>query len=102
MSAIAYTVTASFPDERRRAEYLAWLEDGHVDAVIAAGARSAVIVAVDDPADPPRVQTRYIFSTRESFDRYLRQHAPGLREEGLRRFGPETGVRFAREVGRVI
>jgi hypothetical protein len=102
MAAIAYTVTATLPDEQRRAEYIGWLEDGHVDAVIAAGARSAMIVSVEEPVEPPRVHTRYIFSTREALEQYLRLHAPALREEGLRRFGPETGVRFAREVGRVI
>ncbi len=102
MPSIAYTVTATFPDERTRREYLAWLEDGHVDAVIAAGAHSAAIVTVESPADPPTVHTRYIFATREALETYLEHHAPALREDGLRRFGPETGVRFAREIGRVI
>ncbi|HZW09123.1 MAG TPA: DUF4286 family protein [Phycisphaerales bacterium] len=102
MAAIAYTVTATLPDEGRRAEYITWLQDGHVDAVIAAGARSAMIVSVEEPREPPRVHARYIFPTREALELYLEQHAPALREEGLRRFGPETGVEFRREVGRVI
>lgn len=102
MGPIAYTVTATLPDERVCSAYVEWLQDGHVDAVIGAGAHSAMIVRLEDPPLPIRVQTRYIFSTREALDRYLREHAPGLREDGLRRFGPETGVSFAREIGRVV
>lgn len=99
MASIAYTVIAVLPDEATRRAYLAWLEDGHVDAVIAAGAHSATIVAVEDPADPIKVETRYVFSTRETLGDYLRDQAPALREEGLRLFGPKTGVLFRREIG---
>jgi hypothetical protein len=102
MSGIAYTVIATLPDEAARAEYIAWLEDGHVDAVIRAGAHSGLIARVIDPPAPPQVETRYIFSTRELFEAYLRDAAPALRAQGLQRFGPARGVRFERRIAEVI
>lgn len=102
MGSIAYTVTATLPNEASRTAYIEWLENGHVDAVLEAGADAAMIVSVDEPAQPIRVQTRYVFATRETLEHYLAHHAPALRADGLRRFGPETGVTFSREIGRVI
>lgn len=101
---IAYTVIADFPDEATRDEYVAWLEDGHVDAVIAAGAHSAMIVRMDrpSPADPIRVEVRYVFSTRELFENYVNEHAAGLRAEGLKRFPPERGITFRRTTGKIV
>ncbi|MBY0263242.1 MAG: hypothetical protein K2Q20_12920, partial [Phycisphaerales bacterium] len=73
---ICYQVVATLPDEPTARDYIAWLQDGHVDQVLAAGAHAAIIVRLDpDPAAPsttkPRVMTQYIFSTRDTFDRYL-------------------------------
>lgn len=97
---ILYTVTATLPDEPTAAEYVAWLEDGHVDEVIAAGAHSGMIVRLE--GSPIRVQTQYVFSTRETFDRYVQREAPALRAEGLKRFPPERGIAFSREIGEII
>ncbi|MBC7834442.1 MAG: DUF4286 family protein [Phycisphaerales bacterium] len=100
---IAYGVTATFPDQATADDYVAWLEDGHVDAVIAGGAHSALIVRLDldKPGDPPRVQTMYVFSTRELYNEYVRLHAPALRAEGIKRFG-NKGVSFQRVVGEIV
>lgn len=98
--AIAYTVIAELPTEARRDEFVAWLEDGHVDAVIAGGAHSASIVKLDHQAGEPWVvEVRYAFATRVLLDQYVRDHAPALRADGLRRFGPESGVKMRRTVG---
>ena len=108
MTRIAYTVTATLPDDSTAREYIAWLEDGHVDAVVAAGADSAMIVRLDPPvlqALPPgsvEVETRYVFSTRDLFDRYIEHAAPALRADGLRRFGPERGIRYERRTGVIL
>lgn len=103
MSRIAYTVTATLPDRETADEYIAWLEDGHVDAVIERGAHSGMIVELEPREDGRvEVETRYVFSTRELFDRYEREHAPELRAEGLERFGPERGITFSRRVGTII
>lgn len=100
---VLYQVIATIPDAGTAAEYVAWLEGGHVDQVIAGGAHTGMIVRVDGPADGrARVMTQYVFSTREVFDRYVREHAPGLRADGLKRFGPERGIVFERVVGEIV
>ena len=102
MGAIAYTVTATLPDQALASEYISWLEDGHVDQVLQHGAHTAMIVRITDPAPPIQVETRYIFANRQAFDRYLKEAAPRLRAEGIGRFPPERGIRFDRRVGEVV
>jgi len=102
MGMIAYTVTAELPDSDTREAYLEWLANGHVDAVIDGGALSGSIVRIDDPAEPRRVETRYLFASHGDLEVYVRDHAPALRTDGMARFGPETGVRFSRTVGELI
>jgi hypothetical protein len=103
MKRICYMVTATLPDEDVLADYLAFLEDGHVDAVVSHGAHSAMIVRLEPaPGAPLRVMTQYIFPTRELFDRYIEHFAPALRADGLRRFPPERGVRFERAIGEIV
>jgi len=101
---ICYQVVATLPDEPTAHEYIAWLQDGHVDQVLAAGAHSALMVRLDPelPATHPRVMTQYIFSTRDTFDRYIALHAPALRADGLSRFPPARGITFARHQGVVL
>jgi hypothetical protein len=95
-------VTAVLPDEDTRKAYIAWIRSGHLDQVIQGGADSAKLVAVDDPAQPLEVCSIYTFPSREAFDVYLRDHAPSLRADGLSRFGPQTGVKFRRQVGTIL
>lgn len=102
MGAIAYSVVATLPDQQTADEYVAWLEDGHVDKVVEGGAHSAMIVRMVEPESPTQVEVRYIFANRQAFDRYVSLAAPGLRAEGLRKFPPERGVRFDRRLGEVI
>lgn len=102
MGMIAYTVTAELPTPAAREAYLAWLAEGHVDQVVEAGALTGAVIRIDDPAEPVRVETRYLFAERDDLDRYLRDHAPALRADGLARFGPETGVTFTRSIGEVV
>lgn len=99
MDRIAYTVTATLPDEALAREFADWLLAGHVSKVLAAGARAAEVVRLDGPPAPRRVEVRYVFSSRADLDRYLETHAPGLRAEGLQRFGPDRGVTFDRTIG---
>lgn len=101
MTAIGYTITATLPDQRTAAEYLAWL-NGHVDQVVAHGAESASIVRIVEPDAPIQVEARYTFADRAAFDRYLAAGAPALRAEGLARFPPARGIRFDRRVGEVV
>lgn len=103
MKRICYMVTATLPDEATLTDYLAFLEDGHVDEVVAHGAHTAMIVRLEPtPGAEHRVLTQYIFPTRELFDRYIQHFAPALRAEGLRRFPPDRGVRFERLIGEIV
>lgn len=103
MSSICYMVVATLPNAAVADEYVAWLEDGHVDLVIKGGAHSAMIVRLDpDAAGKPRVMTQYVFATREVFDRYVAMHAPALRADGMKRFPAEHGVRMERSIGTVV
>lgn len=103
MARIAYTVMATLPDEATAKAYIAWLEDGHVDAVVAGGAHSGMIVRLEGPAGGPvRVETRYVFATRHLYEHYLEHVAPALRAEGMRKFGPERGVKYERTLGEIL
>lgn len=103
MTRILYVVTATLPDEATAREYVAWLEDGHVDQVINGGAHSGMIVRLDGAAgERPRVETHYVFSTREMFDQYVAKHAPALRAEGLKKFPAERGIVFERRLGEIV
>lgn len=111
-SRILYMVAATLPDEATAREYIAWLEDGHIDQIVGAGAEggevsggahSGMIVRIDTPpGERPRVETHYVFSTRENYDRYIASRAPALRAEGLKRFPPERGIVFERRVGEIV
>ncbi len=99
---LRYTVSATLPDAATRERYLAWLKDGHLEAVLAGGATRAEIVRIDDPSEPLRMETRYTFPDRIAFEKYLSDHASALQEDGLARFGPDSGVRFERSIGTVV
>ena len=102
MTRICYMVVATLPDAATKDEYISWLEDGHVDAVVNHGAHSAMIVKLEPAAGKPRVMTQYIFPTRAIFDRYIADFAPALRADGLKRFPPERGIAFERTIGEIV
>jgi len=99
MGAIAYTVVATLPDQQTASEYIAWLLDGHIAAVVRGGAQSGEVVRLLEPPKPIQVEARYRFASREAFDRYVSEEAPKLRAEGLSKFPPERGIRFERRLG---
>jgi Domain of unknown function (DUF4286) len=97
MSEIIYTVTATLPDTNTAGEWLRWLREGHIAAILASGATAAEIIAVD--GKPNWFEVRYRFPSREAFDRYEREIAPRLRAEGLKRFPVDRGIVYQRSVG---
>jgi hypothetical protein len=99
MGEVTYTITATFEDTAVAEEWLRWLEDGHIAAVLAAGASDAEVVELDGPGR--RIEVRYHFPSREIFTRYEQQDAPRLRAEGLQRFPPERGIVYSRSTGAV-
>jgi hypothetical protein len=102
MPTIAYTVTATVPDETTAGEYAAWLTGGHTAQVIAAGASAAAVVRITDPPLPIRIEARYLFPSDEAYAAYIERSAPALRAQGLERFPPARGIGFDRRTGRLL
>lgn len=68
-----------------------------------AGALAAEIVELDGAGGPRVFEVRYVFEDRAAFDAYERDHAPRLREEGLRLFPPAAdGLKYERSTGVVV
>jgi hypothetical protein len=81
-----------------RDEYVAWLEDGHLQAVLDGGAVRAALVVLDGDGAPFRVQSKYRFPSRDAFKTYEREVAPALRAAGVSGFAAR-GVTFERSLG---
>ena len=99
MSKVAYTVTCRIGDPGKAERWLSWLTGGHIAEVIAGGAESARVVRLDGAC---AFEVRYIFPDRAAYDRYIADHAPRLRAEGLKLFPPEEGFSYGRTVGTVV
>ncbi len=95
---IEYIVRCELDDLALRAAFEEWLTSGHARDVCEAGALRADVLRLD--GQPPRVEVRYLFASREAFAAYERDHAPRLRREGRERF--PTGVRMERVTARVL
>ncbi len=96
----AYTVRCEFDDAAVAQRWLEWMEREHLADVCAAGARRAEAIRFDGA--PASCEVRYLFDSREAYEAYLRDHAPRLRAEGLKRFPPELGLRYTRTTGDVV
>jgi hypothetical protein len=94
---LTYTVAVQFADQGTAEDWLRWLE-GRLADMLARGA-TAEVVELDDP--PRSFEVRYRFPSREAFDHYERDQAPGLLAEELRLFPAEKGVSYRRTVGGV-
>ena len=98
---IRYTVKCSFSSAPETVQqWLEWLRQEHIADVQAGGASGAEIVEMTE--ETPAFEIRYRFPSNEIFQQYLSDHAPRLREEGLRRFPLELGLQYARTDGKVI
>lgn len=98
---LEYTVTAQLPSRTVFDEYVDWLVGGHAQMVMEAGALSARVVIPFTDDGTMLVRCSYIFQSRAAFDRYVRERAPRLRQEGLERFPASTGIVFLRETADV-
>lgn len=117
MSGFYYEVCAGFRDADIAKAWVEWLHREHIADVIAAGALSGRIIALDpddagvstnpssaapsDCAAELRYCVQYEFTDRAAFDAYIRDYAPRLRAEGLKRF-PSDVVTYARRSGEVL
>ena len=99
MNQITYTVRCRISDPAKAEQWLAWLKHGHIADVMKGGALSGQIVKMDEANV---YEVRYVFDSRASFDRYLKEFAPALREEGIRLFPPGADFEYSRTVGEVL
>ncbi len=97
---LLYVVSCVFTDPAVADAWVAWLRDGHLAAVCAAGAIDAQVYRID--GDDVRFDVHYRFASRADFDRYEADAAPRLRAEGLSRFPPGLGLAYTRHVGEPV
>lgn len=99
----AYTVTAEFDTLPVADEWVRWLQEGHLQAVLDAGALEATLVRLEpSPEAPLRFEARYLFATAADFARYEAGPANELRAQGQTKFPPERGIRMRRGHGEVL
>lgn len=100
---LLYTVHAEFDDAAVAAEWVAWLEGGHLDDVLEGGALAAALLRCVSPeAAHPRFEVQYLFPDAARFAEYERVSAPRLRAEGLAKFPPSRGVRMTRSTAEIL
>lgn len=99
--AILYEVNAEFVDPTLAKSWVRWILDEHIGDVIDAGAESGELIRIDGNDEVPRFSIQYRFASRDGLDRYLRDHAARLRDEGTRRF-PLDKVRYLRRTGEFV
>lgn len=104
MPGFYYEVCVTFTDSQIADNWLAWMRDEHINDVIKAGAKTGRAILVDPENSSASLVTRmvaqYEFESRTAFDAYVRDHAPRLRAEGLKRF-PTDQVTYQRRSGEI-
>lgn len=94
----AYTVTAEFESEAVAAEWLKWLQNGHLHQVVEGGAREALIVQLG----PLKYEVRYRFTNAKAFAEYEAGPAVPLRAESVAKFPASRGIKMTRSSGEVL
>ncbi len=102
MAVVSYTVRCQFSGEAPGVadRWLEWLRNTHISEVLACGATTAEIVRMS--GEPLSFEIRYRFPDRDVFEKYLRDDAPRLRADGLRRFPLELGLGYSRNDGEIV
>ena len=100
MTGFHYSVTATLPDEATAERFMAWLVEGHIADVVEGGARSGHAIRLDSESGEIRIESRYLFPSREAYDAYCEGPALALRAEGVEKFG-NAGVSFERRAGQI-
>ncbi len=97
-----YTVKCTFTsgDADLIESWLEWLKNGHIADVMRGGASGAEVILMN--VELPTFEIRYRFPAKASFEQYLAEHAPRLRDEGLSKFPLELGLAYERSDGQVV
>ena len=100
---VRYTVTAAMKGKDVFEEYVQWLQGGHVQALITAGALSACVEAHQDNTEEEfKVDSVYVFACQADLDSYSAGAAVALREEGIKLFVETGKVTFSRKVTNIV
>lgn len=86
---LVYAVTTSI-DAADAAELTNWMQQTHVPDVLATGCFTGALLSVIHAPDVPAhssVNVQYFCATHADLERYLREHAPRLREHTAARYG---------------
>ena len=85
---IIYNVTINIDDSVHE-EWLEWMMEEHIPQVMETGkffkAKIVKVMVVEETGSTYSVQ--YFAENKEKLNEYYKEHAPALREEGLKRFG---------------
>lgn len=97
-----YTVRCQFSsnDSTLVSRWLDWLIPKHIQDVMDCGATGGEVIKIDD--ELPTFAINYSFPDRSTFDRYEKEHAPGLREEGMQLFPHSLGLVYSRSTAEVV
>lgn len=95
---VIYTVSCEFTDSSVANEWVKWMREKHLRDVLNAGALRATLMRHHEH----KYETHYRFATRAAYEKYLVEHAVRLREEGLRAFPLERGLKYERHVAEVV
>lgn len=103
---IRYNVIATLANSNLLDEYLSWLAEGHIQAVVDAGGLSGEynVLRNDDPTETTiRVASVYLFPNLEALSEYQNGVAITLRQEGVKLF-VETNkvIKFDRYIGTIV
>lgn len=80
-----YVVRLAMKGPEEAARMLEWLEGGHCREVCEGGAADAEVILLEG-SEGQTIEVRYGFADRAAFERYERDHAPRLRDEGVALF----------------
>ena len=99
MTPVFYEVTAAIQDRSILVEWVRWMGETHLDDVVAAGATRGRLIRIDGPT--ATFVCQYEFASRSALDRYLSEHAPRLRAEGVALFDSDQ-VSYTRRTGDIL
>ncbi len=94
-----YNVTTNI-DESVHDEWLVWMNQIHIPEVLATGkfiSAKMCRVLVEEEMGGITYSVQFTVSDRETLKKYYEEDAPGLREDGLKRF-PNKSVSFRTEM----
>lgn len=86
---LIYNVTIKV-DRLIAAEWLQWLEQEHIPAIMATGCfaehKVMRLLEIDD-SEGPTYAIQYFANTKENYTRYIDQHATGFRQQSFEKWG---------------